>query len=188
MVLRANLSSTFTGVASTNVSVLFNSQWATGYYRQLRLLGCSCPVSGVHTIPIHRDGLRFLKLHSLTRTSLVVFSSWCFPAFFPYKKTTDFSVVLRAKRRPTLTGGSPQLPSALESLTSVFGMGTGVTSLPSSLHYWKIVLSKLINVSLKFKVLWLSPRPISIRQLHTSPHFHLEPIYLIVFQGSYLLA
>ena len=39
-----------------------------------------------------------------------------------------------AKRRPTLTGGNPQLPSALKSLTAVFGMGTGVTSLPSSLH------------------------------------------------------
>ena len=31
--------------------------------------------------------------------------------------------------------GKPQLPSALESLTSVFSMGTGVASLPSSLHY-----------------------------------------------------
>ena len=38
-----------------------------------------------------------------------------------------------AQRRPTLTGGNPQLPSAQKSLTSVFGMGTGVTSLPSSL-------------------------------------------------------
>ncbi len=35
---------------------------------------------------------------------------------------------ITAWRRPTLTGGSPQLPSALKSLTSVFGMGTGVTS------------------------------------------------------------
>ena len=34
--------------------------------------------------------------------------------------------------RPTLAGGIPQLPSALKSLTSVFGMGTGVTSSPSS--------------------------------------------------------
>ena len=42
--------------------------------------------------------------------------------------------IIYAKRRPTLTGGNPQLPSALKSLTSVFGMGTGVTSLPSSLH------------------------------------------------------
>ena len=43
------------------------------------------------------------------------------------KMTRVFKVT---RRRPTLTGGSPQLPSALKSLTSVFGMGTGVTSLP----------------------------------------------------------
>ncbi len=33
-----------------------------------------------------------------------------------------------AWRRPTLAGAKPQLPSALENLTSVFGMRTGVTS------------------------------------------------------------
>ncbi len=33
-----------------------------------------------------------------------------------------------AWQRPTLAGGSPQLPSALKNLTSVFGMRTGVTS------------------------------------------------------------
>ena len=32
-----------------------------------------------------------------------------------------------AWQRPTLTGTKSQLPSALRSLTSVFGMGTGVT-------------------------------------------------------------
>ena len=32
------------------------------------------------------------------------------------------------------------LPSALRSLTSVFGMGTGVPSLPSSLDHWKMLL------------------------------------------------
>ena len=99
---------------------------------------------------------------------------------------------LCAKRRPTLAGGSPQLPSALESLTSVFGMGTGVTSLPSSLHLFiskEFVLSKPDKRFIELcNKLWLSPRPISIRQLHMSPYFHLEPIYLIVFQGSYLLA
>ena len=40
--------------------------------------------------------------------------------------------IIKAWRRPTLTGGNPQLPSALKSLTSVFGMGTGVTSSLSS--------------------------------------------------------
>ncbi len=54
--------------------------------------------------------------------------------FLINKKPNPLRLGLGAKRCPTLTGGSPQLPSALESLTSVFGMGTGVASLPSSLH------------------------------------------------------
>ena len=36
------------------------------------------------------------------------------------------------RQRSTLAGGVPQLLSTLKSLTSVFGMGTGVSSLPSS--------------------------------------------------------
>ena len=54
--------------------------------------------------------------------------------------------LLVAWRRPTLTGGNPQLPSALKSLTSVFGMGTGVTSSLSSPDYLlRFVPSKLDN-------------------------------------------
>ena len=34
---------------------------------------------------------------------------------------------------------------------------------------------------------WLSPRPISDSQLHTLLCFHLCPIYLVVFKGSYYL-
>ena len=90
-----------------------------------------------------------------------------------------------AQRRPTLTGGDPQLPSAQKSLTSVFGMGTGVASLPSSLDWFELVRSKL---DARHETIWLSPRSISIRQLHVSPRVHPEPIYLIVFEGSYLLA
>ena len=37
-----------------------------------------------------------------------------------------------AWQRPTLAGDKPQLPSALESLTSEFGMESGVASLPLS--------------------------------------------------------
>jgi hypothetical protein len=33
----------------------------------------------------------------------------------------------------------------------------------------------------------ISPRPISIRQLHALPHFHSGPINLVVSQGSYVL-
>ena len=36
-------------------------------------------------------------------------------------------------------------------------------------------------------LLWSSPRPISDSQLHVLPHFHLCPIYLVVFKGSYYL-
>ena len=45
-------------------------------------------------------------------------------------------------------GREPQLPSALKSLTSVFGMGTGVASSPSLPDLFKkeIILSKLDNV------------------------------------------
>ncbi len=58
--------------------------------------------------------------------------------FIKHEKTQVKRLVfLVAWRRPTLTGTRSQLPSALESLTSVFGMGTGVTSLPSSPNYWK---------------------------------------------------
>ena len=35
--------------------------------------------------------------------------------------------------------------------------------------------------------LWSKPRPISNGQLHVLPHFHLRPIYLVVFKGSYYL-
>ena len=70
---------------------------------------------------------------------------------YTYKKghpsRDDLSYV--AQRRPTLTGGDPQLPSALKSLTSVFGMGTGVTSSPSSLDL-EPVRSKLDRTSLIF--------------------------------------
>ena len=58
---------------------------------------------------------------------------------FP-KTLTIHGVHEIAWQRPTLTGGNPQLPSALKSLTSVFGMGTGVTSspsLPDNIHFRK---------------------------------------------------
>ena len=49
---------------------------------------------------------------------------------------------------------------------------------PSKLHTVTFHLSEPTRSSL---------RPISIRQLHTLLHFHLGPIYLVVFKGSYRL-
>ncbi len=60
-----------------------------------------------------------------------------------------------AWRRPTLTGARPQLPSALESLTSVFGMGTGVTSLPSSPDNIHLRQSLLYLIHLKSQQVFL---------------------------------
>ena len=39
-----------------------------------------------------------------------------------------YKLYLIAWRCPTLAEAKPRLPSALKSLTAVFGMGTGVTS------------------------------------------------------------
>ena len=102
-----------------------------------------------------------------------------------------------AWRRPALTKGNPSLQSALRSLTSVFGMGTGVSFLLSPPHYLIIWVSvahskldlKKIVVPYQVFILpfWLSPRSISISPLRTSLHFHSWPIYLIISQGSYFL-
>ena len=54
-----------------------------------------------------------------------------------------------------------------------------------------IATSKLHTVGLSILKLYISfrinLRSISIHQLNVLPHLHLEPIYLIVFKGSYLL-
>ena len=51
--------------------------------------------------------------------------------------------------------------------------------------YFKVYTLK---TSYRFKLrskTWSSPRPISNSQLHVLLHFHLCPIYLVVFKGSY---
>ena len=73
-------------------------------------------------------------------TTFRLFTSRTGPISWEIKNTSQKTCVLVAWRRPTLTGTRSQLPSALESLTSVFGMGTGVTSLPSSPNYEGIFL------------------------------------------------
>ena len=115
----------------------------------------------------------------------------------PYPKT----LFLHEKRAgfPTLeksSGGdllshtvSRAVPSALEGLTSVFGMGTG-----DHLRYGHrehfIRFSKLSgNVPSKLhsdlQGSRPSPRPISTGQLHALPRFHIRPINLVIYEGSY---
>ena len=48
-----------------------------------------------------------------------------------------------------------------------------------------ILKSIFLTVSSTTSTFWISPRPISNSQLRTLLHFHLCPIYLVVFKGSY---
>ena len=52
------------------------------------------------------------------------------------------------------------------------------------IYTFKIAYKKLFNI-LPIHLTWLCLRPISNSQLHVLPHFHLCPIYLVVFKGSY---
>ena len=67
-----------------------------------------------------------------------------------------------------------------------------------SSHFASLVLSSCIDMSttklkLRFRsfslssLMKISLRPISTCQLHALLHFHLKPIYLVVFKGSYWL-
>jgi hypothetical protein len=51
----------------------------------------------------------------------------------------------------------------------------------------KVLGIRFVSLFFTLVGMWLSPRPISIRQLHVLPRFHPEPIYLVVFKGSYIL-
>ena len=57
--------------------------------------------------------------------------------------------------------------------------------IPSKPHIEFYFLS--LHPSSLYPTSWLSPRPISNSQLRTLLHFHLCPIYLVVFKGSYYL-
>ncbi len=72
---------------------------------------------------------------------------------YKYASRVDRSNDQHARQRPTLAGEKPQLPSALESLTSVFGMGTGVASLPSPPDMFNLLTSdKLYYINLQAKM------------------------------------
>ena len=88
-------------------------------------------------------------------------------------------------------GVSSQVPSALVGLTSVFGMGTGVTPPPwppkpcqEAAPRWQP--SPLENSIASTNVFVdPSPRPISTGQLNALPHVHFRPIDVVVYHGPY---
>ena len=64
-----------------------------------------------------------------------------------------------------------------------------IWQLPNALYYVPSKSHTIHSISLSssffLSPVWLCPRPISNSQLHTLLHFHLCPIYLVVFKGSY---
>ena len=56
--------------------------------------------------------------------------------------------------------------------------------------WFSLYLQNYIHVDISLRFItscdsWSSPHPISNSQLHVLPHFHLCPIYLVVFKGVY---
>ena len=74
-----------------------------------------------------------------------------------------------------------------------YGNGCDLLAIVTKLFTLRVVLSKLDNaeeeitrIKIYLSITYrLSPRPISICQLHVLPRFHPKPINLIIFQGSY---
>ncbi len=65
-------------------------------------------------------------------------------------------------------------------------MYLGYSYIPSKPHI-ELPLFLPLPFHPSYPTSWLSPRPISNSQLHALLHFHLCPIYLVVFKGSYYL-
>ncbi len=81
--------------------------------------------------------------------------------------------------------GHPQVPSALEGLTSVFGMGTGGSPGHQTKMLWTHPENEDGRSNATVRSSRESPRPIRIRQLNTLLCLHPGPIYLVIYKGSY---
>ena len=85
-------------------------------------------------------------------------------------------------------GVAPQVPSAQRGLTTLFGMGRGVSLSLSRHQKGRDAASvKLENRTRQVKNNPSSPRPISTGLLTTLLRLHSRPINLVVYQGSYSL-
>ena len=89
-------------------------------------------------------------------------------------------------------GVYPQVPSALTIFTSVFGMGTGVSSSlsPPDRAAPPMMAARRALRALQSeheRNITPSPRPISTGRLNTLPCLHLRPINVVIDHGPYLV-
>src|SRR5690606_1022037 len=103
--------------------------------------------------------------------------------------TTELLRNIQARRRPTLARGRPLTTIGAEKLNFRVRDGNGCFLLAIIAGLYELVSSFFQNwitiLALTERSIRLSPRTISIRQLHTSPCFHPGPIDLVIYEGSY---
>src|SRR6266498_3272166 len=83
---------------------------------------------------------------------------------------------------------APAVPSALEDLTSGFGMGPGVTPPLWPPKRYEGDRSPRCHALFERSIASVSeprPRPISTGRLHVLPRFHLRPINPLALRGPY---
>ena len=97
----------------------------------------------------------------------------------------------QCRQRPTLPGPWDQVPSALEGLTTVFGMGTGITpplSPPANSRqvvfrrprHAELNRSSSVRPAQASKIIGQASRQISTARLNASLRLHLQPINVLV--------
>ena len=126
------------------------------------------------------------------KISLTAFCIFILSIFTHKKRTSnDFEVLFTGFRRPsTLPGSFP--PSTIDRSGLNRRVRNGNGCVPWAHHHRKYViiedlhLQNRIQSNFHHKIfIRSSPRSISIGQLNTLPCLHLQPIYLIIFKGSY---
>ena len=136
------------------------------------------------------------------RSVKISLTAFCIFYIYTQKRTSnDFEVLFTGFRRPsTLPGSFP--PSTIDRSGLNRRVRNGNGCVPQAHHHRKFSIYEVSGLDrLPVKVMHLqnriqsnfhhkffirsSPRSISIGQLNTLPCLHLQPIYLIIFKGSY---
>ena len=103
------------------------------------------------------------------------------------KNTPYISVrcIFLPQRLPTFPGSCPPSIIGTTELNYCVRYGYRCDLRVIVTEFLNTIYSSSIFSTINSPILWTSPRPISIGQLHTLLHFHLRPINHVVYMGSY---